>query len=341
MAAVNPFRFSTKYHDDPAGLVYFGYRTYKPETGRWLNRDPIGEMGGVNLYQFSRNNGPNLIDPTGLQSWMLWQVETGVWAAMHAEDLAGWYQRSDVFSAQVGLSESLAGLGLDAAAMQEMFSGQTAVNLLYGGSMTPCADLARGWFQGKVLSITSSFTPRQGEFYAWTGFAGEVAPALIPFGGWEGQAGRSGSQIMMLLGRRAPRLLRFANTDLAKAFSKLTEKGLQSCESEIGMAAKTEATVFRQGTFADETIGWEGNYVKGRQWATDNPLTTPNYAQKYGLPAENTGNPDWVVGGRTQGPYSTRPAPASHNNPLNPGGATEVLPQNPNDVRLDWFHMPD
>ncbi len=106
-------------------------------------------------------------------------------------------------------------------------------------------------------------------------------------------------------------------------------------------AAKTGPTVFRQGTFADEAIGWEGNYVKGRQWATDNPLTTPNYAKKYGLPAENTGKPDWVVGGRTQGPYTTRPAPPSHNNPLNTGGATEVLPQNPNDVRLDWFHMPD
>lgn len=105
--------------------------------------------------------------------------------------------------------------------------------------------------------------------------------------------------------------------------------------------ADTEVNVFRQGTFADETIGWKGNYVKGEQWATDNPLTTPNYAQKYGLPAENTGNPDWVVGGRTQGTYTTRQAPASHNNPVNTGGATEVLPQNPSSVTLDWFHMPD
>jgi hypothetical protein len=107
------------------------------------------------------------------------------------------------------------------------------------------------------------------------------------------------------------------------------------------LAAKTEATVFRQGTFANEATGWKGNYVKGQQWATDNPLTTANYAQKYGLPAQNTAKPDWVVGGRVQGPYTTRPAPPSHNNPLNTGGATEVLPGNPNNVRLDWFHMPD
>jgi len=108
-----------------------------------------------------------------------------------------------------------------------------------------------------------------------------------------------------------------------------------------GLAGVANVGVFRQGTFSDPAIGWEGNYIKGKQWATDNPLTTPNYAQKYGLPSENTGNPNWIVGGRVQGPFTTRPAPASHNNPLNTGGATEVLPQDPSDVRLDWFHMPD
>jgi hypothetical protein len=106
-------------------------------------------------------------------------------------------------------------------------------------------------------------------------------------------------------------------------------------------AAKGPPYVYRQGTFADEATGWKGNYVKGKQWATDNPLTTPDYAKKYGLPGENTGKPDWIVGGRPRGDYTTRPAPPSHNNPANTGGATEVLPSNPNDVFLDFFHMPD
>lgn len=109
---------------------------------------------------------------------------------------------------------------------------------------------------------------------------------------------------------------------------------------KIGRKTSDEPTIFRQGTFADDAIGWEGNYVKGKEWASDNPLTTPNYAKLYGLPAENTGKPDWVVGGRMQGPYKTRPAPPSHNNPFNTGGGNEVLPQNPNDVIIDWFHMP-
>src|SRR5690625_4492908 len=55
-AEVNPFRFSTKYQDHETGFYYYGYRYYQPETGRWLNRDPIGEQGGLDLYEFVYNN---------------------------------------------------------------------------------------------------------------------------------------------------------------------------------------------------------------------------------------------------------------------------------------------
>jgi RHS repeat-associated protein len=37
-----PHRFSTKYTDDETGFLYYGYRYYSPELGRWVNRDPIG-----------------------------------------------------------------------------------------------------------------------------------------------------------------------------------------------------------------------------------------------------------------------------------------------------------
>jgi hypothetical protein len=98
-------------------------------------------------------------------------------------------------------------------------------------------------------------------------------------------------------------------------------------------------TVYRQGTFADDS-GWPGNSIHGGEWAPENPLTTSGFAKKYGLPFENTGNPDWVIKGQLRGEYGLGPAPASYNYPANIGGAIEIRPYNPNDVKLDYFHMP-
>jgi RHS repeat-associated protein len=36
---------------------YYGYRYYHPQTSRWINRDPIEEEGGLNLYGFVGNDG--------------------------------------------------------------------------------------------------------------------------------------------------------------------------------------------------------------------------------------------------------------------------------------------
>src|SRR5690606_7189832 len=64
-ADANPFRFSTKWYDAEVGLYYYGYRYYSPRLGRWVNRDPIGEEGGINLYGFLSNGSPNRYDPKG------------------------------------------------------------------------------------------------------------------------------------------------------------------------------------------------------------------------------------------------------------------------------------
>ena len=64
-----PFRFSTKYTDGETGLVYYGHRyyNYSPSMGRFINRDPIAEQGGVNLYAFVSNDGVNHWDYLGMQ----------------------------------------------------------------------------------------------------------------------------------------------------------------------------------------------------------------------------------------------------------------------------------
>lgn len=49
-----------------SGVRYYGFRFYAPTLGRWLNRDPIGEEGGINLYQAMFNDLLSFIDPLGL-----------------------------------------------------------------------------------------------------------------------------------------------------------------------------------------------------------------------------------------------------------------------------------
>ncbi len=64
-ASGNPFRFSTKFTDDDSGLLYYGFRYYNPNTGRWPSRDPLEEQGGANLYVFCYNDGVGMFDPDG------------------------------------------------------------------------------------------------------------------------------------------------------------------------------------------------------------------------------------------------------------------------------------
>jgi RHS repeat-associated protein len=52
--------------------VQSGWAFYNPQTGRWLNRDPIGERGGNGLDVFIANNPSDAIDPLGQRCCLTW-----------------------------------------------------------------------------------------------------------------------------------------------------------------------------------------------------------------------------------------------------------------------------
>jgi RHS repeat-associated protein len=50
----NKYRFSSKMWNDNAGLYYYGYRFYDPNLQRWLNRDPLGDVGFITMREAKR-----------------------------------------------------------------------------------------------------------------------------------------------------------------------------------------------------------------------------------------------------------------------------------------------
>jgi len=59
-------QYAGYYYHAASGLNLTEYRAYDANTGRWLSRDPIEEIGGINLYDYVGDEPINRIDPNGL-----------------------------------------------------------------------------------------------------------------------------------------------------------------------------------------------------------------------------------------------------------------------------------
>jgi len=49
--------------------LHVGARYYDSSSGRFLQRDPIGILGGLNVYAYAENNPMGAVDPSGLITW--------------------------------------------------------------------------------------------------------------------------------------------------------------------------------------------------------------------------------------------------------------------------------
>jgi len=56
-----------------------GQRSYSPSLSRWLNRDPIGQAGGLNAYSFVNNAVAFRVDAVGLKTINTYFDALGLW----------------------------------------------------------------------------------------------------------------------------------------------------------------------------------------------------------------------------------------------------------------------
>lgn len=124
-----PFGFSSKQTDPETGFVHYGRRYYVPTWGRWLSRDPKGEIDGSNLYAFVGNNPLTKFD-----SWGLFGLDSG------------WVDRmvdNDIFAdAYCGSPDMLASLSIGEISSIEVSVGVVnfekvangGIKLIYNGS---------------------------------------------------------------------------------------------------------------------------------------------------------------------------------------------------------------
>jgi RHS repeat-associated protein len=65
------FGFTAHYMtSQDTDLAFALFRVYSTNAGRWINRDPINESGGLNLYGYVGNDPIKRIDPLGLWYWL-------------------------------------------------------------------------------------------------------------------------------------------------------------------------------------------------------------------------------------------------------------------------------
>lgn len=61
-----PYTYTGREFDSESGLLYYRARYYDPASGRFLQKDPMRFVNGINLYAYTMNNPANFADALGL-----------------------------------------------------------------------------------------------------------------------------------------------------------------------------------------------------------------------------------------------------------------------------------
>jgi RHS repeat-associated protein len=170
LVGVNAMRFSSKPVMGSSELYCYGYRFYDPSSQRWLNRDPIGENGGLNLYDFVSNDPLRYIDILGLD----WIEYTGEKLTMYGGNLGDRSNPKQSCKATSGLSGFQAPQNTGLRDKGPIPEGDYSVNLAPDPNRVARADPNSGELtphkDGGIEMIPKSYIRKDGSEVSYPGW---------------------------------------------------------------------------------------------------------------------------------------------------------------------------
>jgi len=143
-------RFPGQYYDQETGLHYNYFRDYDPQTGRYVQSDPIGLRGGLNTYAYVKGNPVKYVDPLGLEGVGPWTFPAGPQRNRYNNAKKGCRSNDVQFNAGFGpeVSAFFLVLGGSASAV-----GMASTDGKVCSVVTVCGRLGLGgWIGGEMIA---------------------------------------------------------------------------------------------------------------------------------------------------------------------------------------------
>jgi RHS repeat-associated protein len=122
----NPLRLQGQYEDEETGLHYNRHRYFDAVAGQFVSLDPIGLVGGLNIYQF----GPNIFnwaDPLGLNAQCQRNRRRGT-SQYQGNEVRGFRNAGEIQERLGNLKNRLKALGINDATVGILGSSVTNVS---------------------------------------------------------------------------------------------------------------------------------------------------------------------------------------------------------------------
>lgn len=91
-------RYPGQYFDAETGLIYNYKRDFDPQTGRFVESDPIGLKAGWNTYAYVADKPVGFADPSGLSPCIMRGFRRSAWTEVAGSRGTPWYELIDVLA---------------------------------------------------------------------------------------------------------------------------------------------------------------------------------------------------------------------------------------------------